>query len=125
MRRRAHRFAILFAISAMLSCGASNALARVTRIVIDDKVSPAFCKGTACASYGDTGQYEQLAGRAFGELDANDALNKDIQDIELAKDADGKVRYVATFVITKPVDMSKASGLMSRSRSRNCRCIYA
>lgn len=28
--------------------------ARVTRIDIDDKVSPAFCKGSACASYGET-----------------------------------------------------------------------
>ena len=30
----------------------------------------------------------------------------------LAKDADGKVRYVASFVIFKPVDMAQASGLM-------------
>lgn len=28
------------------------------------------------------------------------------------KDADGKVRYVATFVITKPVNAKQASGLM-------------
>ena len=38
--------------------------------------------------------------------------NARIQDIELGKDADGKVRYVATFVLTKPVDMAKGSGLM-------------
>jgi hypothetical protein len=97
-----------------LTCllGAASALARVTRIVIDEKISPAFCKGSACATFGDAGQYEQLSGRAYGELDPNDALNKGIQDIETAKDADGKVRYVATFVLTKPVDMSKASGLM-------------
>ena len=61
---------------------------------------------TAC------GQYQQIAGRAFGELDPADVHNKVIQDIELGKDADGKVRYVASFVITKPVDMAKASGLM-------------
>ena len=30
----------------------------------------------------------------------------------MAKDADGKVRYVASFVIYKPVDMKQASGLM-------------
>jgi len=35
-----------------------------------------------------------------------------ITDIELGKDPDGKVRYVATFVITRPVDMDRASGLM-------------
>ena len=86
--------------------------ARITRIVIDEKISPAFCKGAACASYGDAGQYEQIAGRAFGELDPDDPRNKIIQDIELGKDTDGKVRYVATFVITKPIDMTKASGLL-------------
>jgi hypothetical protein len=85
--------------------------ARVTRIVIDETV-PAFCKGAACTSFGDAGQYEQIAGRAFGELDPTDPLNRIIQDIGLGKDADGKVRYVASFVITKPVDMSKASGMM-------------
>ena len=56
--------------------------------------------------------YEQLAGRAFGELDPSLPGNAIIQDIELAKDADGKVRYVASFVVYKPVDASKASGLM-------------
>lgn len=97
--------------SGILVCAASLQ-ARITKIVIDEKISPAFCKGAACASFGDIGQYEQISGRAFGELDPGDPLNKIIQDVALGKDADGKVRYVATFVITKPVDMSKASGLM-------------
>src|SRR6187455_2718134 len=100
-----------FAIAAAILCSAP-VHARVTRIVIDQTGSPAFCKGTACTSFGDAGQYEQIAGRAFGELDPGDPLNSIIQDIALAKDADGKVRYVASFVITKPVDMAKASGLM-------------
>jgi hypothetical protein len=94
----------------MLVCAASSH-ARITRIVIDE-TAPAFCKGAACASYGEAGRYEQIAGRAFGELDPTDPLNRIIQDIELAKDADGKVRYVASFVITKPVDMSRASGML-------------
>ena len=101
----------LFAIAAAILCSAPLH-ARVTKIVVDQIVSPAFCKGTACASFGDAGQYEQIAGRAYGELDPNDANNKIIQDIALGKDADGKVRYVATFVITKPIDMAKASGVM-------------
>jgi len=95
----------------MLTCSAPLQ-ARITKILIDEKLSSAFCKGTACTSFGDAGQYEQIAGRAFGELDPGDPLNSIIQDIALAKDADGKVRYVASFVITKPVDMAKASGLM-------------
>ncbi len=98
-------------VAGMLIC-AAPLQARITKIVVDETVSPAFCKGTSCASFGDAGQYEQIAGRAFGELDPADPLNKLIQDIELGKDPDGKVRYVATFVLTKPVDMAKASGLL-------------
>ena len=105
------RAGLLAIAAAMLTCSAPLQ-ARITKILIDEKLSSAFCKGTACTSFGDAGQYEQIAGRAFGELDPGDPLNSIIQDIALAKDADGKVRYVASFVITKPVDMAKASGLM-------------
>ena len=100
------------ALVATICLAALPAQARITKIIIDDKVSPAFCKAADCASYGAAGQYEQLSGRAFGEVDPADPLNKLIQDIDLVKDADGKVRYVTTFVITKPIDMSKASGLL-------------
>ena len=101
-----------FAVVAGILVCSAPLHARITKIVVDEKISPAFCKGASCASYGDAGQYEQIAGRAFGELDPGDPLNKIIQDIGLGKDSDGKVRYVATFVVTKPVDMAKASGLM-------------
>jgi Alpha/beta hydrolase domain len=82
--------------------------ARVTRIVIDETIAlpvPAGGPQPAIA-------YEQVAGRAFGELDPRLPGNAIIQDIELGKDADGKARYVASFVIYKPVDMTKASGLL-------------
>ena len=79
--------------------------ARVTKIVIDD--TQPLATGT-----GQTIAYQQISGRAFGELNPHDPLNRIIQDIELGKDPDGKVRYVASFVLTKPVDMSQASGLM-------------
>ena len=84
------------------------AQARVTRIVIDETLPlplPAGAPAQAIA-------YEQVAGRAFGELDPALPGNALIQDIQLAKDADGKVRYVASFVIYKPVDLKQASGLM-------------
>src|SRR5262249_9413663 len=62
---------------------------------------------------GDAGQYETLAGKAFGELDPNDRRNAVIQDIKLApRNARGMVEYTATFQIVKPVDMSKSSHLM-------------
>jgi Alpha/beta hydrolase domain len=82
--------------------------ARVTRIVIDE-TTPLPLPAGAPAS---TLAYEQIAGRAFGELDPKLPGNAIIQDIELAKDADGKVRYVASFLIYKPVDMKQGSGLM-------------
>jgi len=111
-RRLRAPVARLSMIAAALLIASAPLHARITKIVIDEKISPAFCTGAACASFGDAGQYEQLAGRAYGELDPGDPLNSIIQDIALGEDADGKVRYVTTFVITKPVDMSKASGLL-------------
>ena len=85
--------------------------ARVTKIVIDETVAmPAI----SSKHPGDQSNitYEIISGRAFGELDPNKPHNAIIQDIELAKDPDGKVRYVASFVIHKPVDLKTASGLM-------------
>ena len=82
------------------------AQARVTRIVIDETTSMPTPAGSSAMAY------QQIAGRAFGELDPKLPHNAIIQDIELAKDAEGKVRYVSSFVIYKPVDAAKASGLM-------------
>lgn len=83
--------------------------ARVTKIVIEKKTSPAFDG----ASFGNAGQYEVLVGKAYGELNPSDPHNAIIQDINLApKNAKGNVEYMATFQITKPIDMSKASGFM-------------
>ncbi|HEX2546437.1 MAG TPA: alpha/beta hydrolase domain-containing protein, partial [Ramlibacter sp.] len=56
--------------------------------------------------------YERIAGRAFGELDPKLPQNAIIQDIERGLEADGKLRYVATFTMTKPVDLARASGLL-------------
>src|SRR6185503_4083995 len=82
----------------ILAC-ASVAHAEVKRIVIDRKVSPAFDG----KSFGSAGQYETLAGRAFGELDPDDPHNRVITDIRLAqRNANGKVEYVATFFLVKP-----------------------
>ena len=96
---------LAIALSSALAAWAPPAQARVTRIVIDD-VKP------LTPATGQTIAYEQISGRAFGELDPRDAANALIQDIELGKDADGKVRYTASFVITKPVNLAGASGML-------------
>src|ERR1044071_2741169 len=101
----------LMATSAGLAFALATAPAeaRVTKIVIEKKTSPAFDG----ASFGTAGQYEILVGKAYGELDPKDPHNTIITDIGLApKNAKGNVEYVATFQITKPIDMSKASHLM-------------
>jgi hypothetical protein len=97
------------AAAGLVMAVASTAQARVTKIVIDNKVSPAF-NG---ASFGSAGPYETLAGRAFGELDPNDPHDAIIQDIKLApRNARGMVEYTASFQLAKPIDMSKSSRLM-------------
>lgn len=82
--------------------------ARVTKIVIDEITPMAVTPATKQ----DLISYETIAGRAFGELDPTLPQNAIIQDIELSKDAESKVRYVASFVIHKPVDLKNASGLL-------------
>ena len=111
MTNRLRHVAVLagLAVTGLLLAGAPPTDAHVKKIVIDKKVSPAF-EGR---SFGDAGQYETLAGRAFGELDPDDPHNAVITDIRLAKrNANGKVEYVASFFLVKPIDMSKSSHLM-------------
>lgn len=106
-----HRFRALAGVAAVaaLLAWTPQTEARVTKIVIDD--TQPLRIGTPPNVTVVPG-WQQVSGRAFGELDPNDSVNAIIQDIELGKDADGKVRYVASFVLTKPIDMSQASGLM-------------
>jgi alpha/beta hydrolase family protein len=100
--------ASLLSIGAALGC-ATQAEARVASIVIDSPAAPAF----AGAAIGTAGPYVTLKGRVFGVLDPHDQHNTIIQDLELApRDAHGMVQYIATFQITMPADLSKATGLM-------------
>ncbi len=87
----------------------ATAQAEVKKIVIDKKVSPA----PELSSNGPAGPYETLAGRAYGELDPDDPHNAIITDIRLApRNSNGKVEYMATFFLVKPIDMTKSSHLM-------------
>src|SRR3984957_16431027 len=108
-QRSAFGPAIGVATAGLAAMVVSGAEARGTEIVIEEKGAPAF----AGASFGTAGQYETIAGRAFGELDPNDPKNALIQDIKLApRNAKGMVEYTATFQLVKPIDMTKASHLM-------------
>ena len=99
LRRTA--FAAAAVIAMLMSV--PQAHAKVTRIIVDS---------TATLSGQDI-PYETITGRAFGELDPKDPHNVLITDIGLApRNENGKVDYITTFFIVKPVDMTQASGLM-------------
>jgi Alpha/beta hydrolase domain len=88
------------ALAIALAAG-QGAQARVTRIVVDQTIAL------------PDGRNESLSGRAYGELDPKDSLNAVITDIQYAPlNARGHVEYVSRFTLTKPIDMSKASGLL-------------
>ena len=83
-----------------------QAQARITNLQITTKTSPAF----GGQSFGAVGQYEQLDGTAFGEIDPHDRLNAVIQDIERApRNARGMVEYSMDFSILKPIDTGKGN----------------
>jgi Alpha/beta hydrolase domain len=100
---------LTFTATGLVLAMTAAAQARVTRIEIERKVSPAFDG----ASFGSAGPYETLAGKAYGELDPADPHNAVIQDIALApRNGRGMVEYATTFQIVKPIDMTKSSHLM-------------
>lgn len=62
---------------------------------------------------GTVGAFEILRGRAYGEVDPADRHNTIIQDLSLApRNARGRVEYVATFVLARPADLTKASRVL-------------
>lgn len=99
---------LLRILTALLLCAIAMP-ARVTRVVVEQRESPAY-KGQV---FGQAGQYETLSGHFYGELDPRDPHNAIITDIALApRNARGMVEYTATFSVSKPVDMTKSSGVL-------------
>src|SRR5262245_16009413 len=108
IRRRSARLACCALAAGVVNClGTSEVQAQVTRVeIISRTPDPRPQPGAA-------GPYEILRGRVHGELDPSDPHNTIIQDIQLApRNAHGKVEYIATFALAKPIDMSKASGVL-------------
>ena len=77
--------------------------ARITRIDIE-RVETTFDG----ASFGNTGPYEKLIGKAYGELDPAHELNRNVVLLDKApRNAAGRVEYSVDVLILKPVDMSR------------------
>jgi hypothetical protein len=96
-------------VAALVGAGsAGTAEAQVTRLEI---VAREAADGGR--PVGGAGAYEILRGRIYGEVDPNDPRNRIIQDIQLApRNSRGRVEYVATFALAKPVDTGKSSGVL-------------
>jgi Alpha/beta hydrolase domain len=103
----AHVFGMMLILA--LNGVSLTAYARVTRITIENRESPAYDG----KSFGEAGRYEILSGHAYGEIDPGDPHNKLITDIDLApRNSRGMVEYVATFTLQKPVDLTKANRVL-------------
>src|SRR6185503_9045642 len=94
------------AAAVALAIGWAPANAHVTRVVID-------ARGAITNPVAGGAAYEQITGRAFGELDPNHPQNALITDLRMApRNGNGNVEYIASFVIRKPLDNSAISGVM-------------
>src|SRR5262245_30420506 len=103
---------VLAAVAFASVCSAVTE-AKVVRIEIlkVERVDP-----PATGPQSATPPYERLSGKFYGELDPTDPKNALITDITRApKNASGKVEYVGTFTLMRPVDASKASGVLMYS----------
>lgn len=97
------RSLILVSLAALSA--ATAAQARLTRITIDSVTSATPRPGVL--------PYEIVSGTFTGELDPRDPHNAIITDIGLAPlNGRRRVSYSATFQIARPMDLSKASGVL-------------
>ena len=98
--------ALFFSIGWAVPAGA-----QVTRLEIESRTAVAPLGNDQ--PQGPAGPYEVIRGRIHGEVDPKDPRNRIIQDIELApRNARGRVEYVASFALARPVDRSKTSGVL-------------
>ena len=97
--------AAAFLIMGAASFGASDADARLTQLVITERLP--FAGG---AQFGTVGAYERLKGIALMEVDPRDPLDAVITDLDKApRNARGMVEFSSPFLIIKPVDMSRGN----------------
>jgi hypothetical protein len=78
----------------------------ITRLVIQRREH--FAKGH---EFPITGSYEKLCGRAYGEVDPRNPLNRIIVNLDQApRNSYGRVEYWSDFCILKPLDMARGNG---------------
>jgi len=95
-------------VACVLASSATAARAQVVRLEITSREP--MNNGQAV---GTAGPFELVRGKVHGEIDPKDPHNTIIQDLDLAqRNARGRVEYVATFALAKPVDMSKAARVL-------------
>jgi len=121
-RRHAAAFALAAGITLLAGCGGNDSNDSSGSNGGSGGVTPTRTpalslkitgKQDFAGTYGSVGQYEQLTGTVSGEIDPKDPRNAVIQDLALAPvNANGMVEYTADFVMLKPKDMSKASGVL-------------
>ena len=80
---------------------------RIQRLEVTAVESPAF-EGR---SFGRVGQVEKIRGKAYAEIDPDDARNAVITDLQLApRNARNRVAYSFDFYIVRPIDAAKGNG---------------
>jgi hypothetical protein len=98
--------ALAFALAALLAIP-SAALAHVVRVVIDTREPLA-----GGASFGEVGAYERLTGRVYFAFDPANPHDRQIVDLSrVPRNAQGEVEAWAEFVMLRPVDPSRGSGV--------------
>src|SRR5919202_67435 len=85
----------------------SAASARVVRVIVDRREDVA-----GGAPFGAAGAYERLVGRVFFAFDPANPHDRQIVDLALApRNAAGEVEAWSEFVMLRPKDASKGSGI--------------
>jgi len=103
--------------SAVQAFAAAAALAAVMPVASQAKIvrleitqtTPAF----GGRSFGKTGPYERVVGKAYGEIDPQSPDNAMIQDLAAApKNARGMVEYSTDIDILRPADRARSNGVL-------------
>jgi len=94
--------------AALVAIAPVAAQARIVRLEIT-LITPAF----GGRSFGKTGPYERVIGKAYGEIDPQSPSNAMIQDLAAApKNAKGMVEYSTDIDILRPADRAKSNGVL-------------